>query len=123
VAKTLDELQRHICQTYGAAFDPPVPSSKVGIALQTMSRIPINGMRIPPTETTCGWYIYAGEECSSDPHFYQPMCLEHLERHCRFALPFVCLPPGWRFLTDGRGYIDAWFDEQLLGQDTPLPTP
>ena len=86
----------------------------MGLALQTICRVPIHGVRIPPTEAVCGWYIFAGDEWSDDPNFYQPMCVEHLEQYCKFAMPFVCLPPGWRFLTDGRGYIDAWFDEAIL---------
>ena len=116
MAESLEEVQRRICRTHGAPFEPPARGSKVGIALQTMGRIPIHGVRIRPTETVCGWYIHAGE-WSDDPNFYQPMCVEHLEEYCRFALPFVCLPPGWRFLTDGRGYIDVWYDEAVLQRD------
>jgi hypothetical protein len=82
-----------------------------------MGRIPIHGVRIPVTGTVCGWYIHAGDEWSDDADFYQPMCVEHLAQYCKFALPFLCLPPGWRFLTDGQGYIDAWFDETILQQE------
>jgi len=28
------------------------------------------------------------------------------------ALPFLALPPGWRFLTDGS-YVDVWQDEEM----------
>ncbi len=117
MAETLEELQRRICRTYGAAYEPPAAGSKVGIALHTMGRIPIHGVRIPVTKTVCGWYIYAGDEWSDDPHFYQPLCLDHLAQECKFALPFLCLPPGWRFLTDGQGYIDVWFDEEVLSRN------
>lgn len=123
LVETLEELQRRICRTYGAAYEPPVPRSKVGIALQTMGRIPIHGVRIPVTETVCGWYIYAGDEWSDDTTFYQPLCLDHLAEYCRFALPFLGLPPGWRFLTDGRGYIDVWFDERLFQRDNAKGIP
>ena len=99
-----------MCRTFGTGFEPPAPGTKVGIALQTLTRIPIHGVRLAPTETTCGWYIYAGDEGSDAPDFYQPLCVEHVAEYCRFALPFLCLPPGWRFVTDGKGYIDAWRD-------------
>ena len=108
MAETLDELQRRICRTYGAGYEPPEPGTRVGIALQTLGRVPVNGVRHPPTDTTCGWYIYAGQEWSDDPSFYQPLCVEHLADHCHLALPFLCLPPGWWFMTDGKGFIDVW---------------
>ena len=114
MAVAFEELQRHVCKLYGAEYTPPLPGSKVGIALQTMGRTPIQGVRHPPTQTTCGWYIFAGEEWSDDPNFYQPLCVEHMDKYCAFALPFLCLPPGWWFFTDGKGQYGAWFDEKLL---------
>lgn len=112
--KAIIQKQRQICKKYGAPFDPPPPETKVGIALQTLSLSPINGMRAPAMPTTCGWFIYGGEDPSSADDFYQPLCWEHLEDRCKSVLPFLALPPGWRFLTDGAGYVDVWFDEQLL---------
>jgi len=35
-----------------------------------------------------------------------------LADYCKFALPFICLPPGWRFMTDSKGFIDVWQDAQ-----------
>ena len=108
MAETLYELQQRICLTYGASFDPPVPGTKVGIAIQTLERTPVHGVRVAQTETTCGWYFHAGDEWSDDVNFYQPLCVEHLAEYCKFALPFLCLPSGWRFMTDGKGFIDVW---------------
>lgn len=31
------------------------------------------------------------------------------------VLPYLELPPGYRFIIDGKGYEDVWFDESLLG--------
>ncbi|MHB0934820.1 MAG: immunity protein Imm33 domain-containing protein [Armatimonadota bacterium] len=112
--ETIEQLQRRICQQYGAEFTPPQPGSRLGIALQTVQRIPIQGIRYLPCHGTCGWYIYGGEEWSDDPDFYQALCVEHLEDYCKLALPFICLPPGWGFVTDDKGYIDVWSDENLL---------
>lgn len=111
VSETLEELQRRICGTFKAEVDPPLPGTKVAIALRTLDRVPIYGVRIAPTEGMCGWYIHAGE-WSDAADFYQPLCVEHLDEHCAFALPFLCLPPGWRFMTDGKGFIDAWEDAE-----------
>jgi hypothetical protein len=117
MAEMLEELQRRVCQAYGVEYTPPAFGSKVGIALQTLARRPIHGVRLLPTETTCGWYIFAGDEWSDDPDFYKPLCVEHLEEYCKFALPFLCLPAGWRFHTDGKGDHGASFDERVLQED------
>jgi hypothetical protein len=40
-----------------------------------------------------------------------------MDKYCKFALPFLCLPPGWWFHTDGKGQYGASFDEKLLLKD------
>lgn len=107
------ELQVAVCRKYVASFEPPVPGSRVGIALQTLGRLPLYGLRIPGTPEVCGWYLWAGEEPSDDPDYFQPLCIEHVADRCATALPFLGLPPGWRFLTDGD-YVDVWYDAELL---------
>lgn len=108
VSESVVELQQRICKTYCAEFDPPAPKSKVGLAIHTLDRVLIHGVRLPPTETTCGWFIFAGEEWSDAEDFYEPVCVEHMAELCQFALPSLALPTGWRFLTDGKGNFDAW---------------
>jgi len=105
--------QQAVCEQHGTEFLPPAPGSKVGIAIQTLRRQPLNGMRIEPEGGVCGWYLWAGDEPSTADDFYQPMCVEHLADHCPDALPFLALPPGWRFLTDGQ-VVDAWYDSALI---------
>jgi hypothetical protein len=70
-------------------------------------------MRIAPHGDVCGWYIWAGEY-SEAPDFFSPLCVEHLDEYCADVLPFLALPPGWRFLFDRKGYVDVWFDAALL---------
>ena len=41
------------------------------------------------------------------------MHVSHLPEECPEALPFLALPPGWRFLVAGD-YVDVWYDESLL---------
>ena len=49
----------------------------------------------------------------SAPDFFQPLHVEHLfERYPRL-LPYLALPPGWRFLL-ADGYEDVWQDDSLL---------
>lgn len=66
---------------------------------------------------TCGWYIWAGLELSSDPDFFVPMHGEHLFEDRSEAIQYLGLPPGWRFLI-APGYEDIWYDNSLLQFDT-----
>lgn len=113
-----DADPRKLCAQFGAAFLPPLAGSRVGIAIQTLGRRPLNGMRLEPAGSACGWYLWAGEELSTADDFFEPLCVEHLPQRCPGALPFLALPPGWRFLTDGE-YVDVWFDPALLERPGP----
>jgi hypothetical protein len=108
--EALEEQQRRVCAAHQAEFVPPAPGSKVGIALQTLGQVPIHGVRVPPTESTCGWFLFAGEQWSDAADFYQPLCVEHVAKYCEPALPFLGLAPGWRFMTDGQGFVDVWWE-------------
>jgi hypothetical protein len=106
--------QRTICAIHGAAFDPPVPGSKVGIATNVKSDThPINGLRHPPNGDTNGWYIWAGEELSNEPDFFKALHIEHLFDWCPMVLDYLALPPGWRFLLADK-HSDVWYDPSLL---------
>ncbi len=106
--------QAQVCARYGVSPSPVGPSDKLGIAPNVRdSLIPLNGLRHPPTSDTCGWYIWAGEELSDAPGFFVPLHAEHLLEWCPDVIPFLALPPGWRFLL-APGYEDVWFDAELL---------
>ncbi len=108
----LHEVQRRKCADYGAEPFRCGDGLKVGISLNIRDGIlPINGLRCNPTGDTCGWYIWAGE-WSDDAEFFKPLHVEHLSDWCPEALPFLQLPPGWRFLV-APDHEDVWFDEEL----------
>jgi hypothetical protein len=107
------ERQRDVCREHATVFSPPAPGSRVGIALQSLGHLPLHGLRIPEHGEASGWYLWAGESPSEAPDFYRPLCIEHLAELCPLALPFLGLPAGWRFLTDGE-YVDVWYDAELL---------
>jgi hypothetical protein len=111
-------LQKAVCDEQGAEFLPPVAGSRVGIAIETLGLQPLNGMRIDPERDTCGWYIWGGAEPSEADDFYKPMCVEHLADYCPAAMPFLALPPGWRFLTNGN-HADVWYDATLTERRRP----
>ncbi len=79
--------------------------------MKTLASLPLNGLRIQPHGNASGWYLWGGE-WSDAADFFQPLCVEHLSGCCPRAVPFLGLPPGWRFLTDGQ-YTDVWFDSSL----------
>jgi hypothetical protein len=108
------KLQQRTCARFNASFVACPLGSKVGFARGTsIRRPPLNGLRHPPTESTCGWYLWSGENLSDAPDFFEPMHVEHLARLCPEALPYLGLPPGYRFLL-APNYEDIWFDPDLL---------
>jgi hypothetical protein len=102
-----------ICEWAQVQPQPPLPGSKVGLAMNSLQRQPIHGMRIAPTETTSGWFIWCGELSDADD-FFSPLHLEHLGDYLPAAAEYLDLPPGYRFLIDGENYEDVWFDASLL---------
>ena len=87
---------------------------KAGVAENVRTgAVPVNGLRHPLEGDTTGWYIWAGEELSSDPDFFLPLHVEHLEEWRPEILKYLALPPGWRFLVDSD-YEDVWYDPSLL---------
>jgi hypothetical protein len=105
------EEQQAICKLYGVApFEAP-RGLKVGLALGT-NRDPIHGLRHPPEGDTTGWYIWRGE-WSDTEDFFAPLHASHLEARLPEVVPYLALPPGWRFLL-APGHADVWQDPELL---------
>lgn len=112
--KNIISIQKEICIKYEAEFIESPNNLKVGISLNIKQGIlPINGFRHKPEKGTTGWFIYAGEELSSDANFFQPLHVDHLHTWHPLIEKYLGLAPGWRFLTDGI-YEDVWYDESLI---------
>ena len=78
--------------------------------------LPLNGLRHPPTAGTSGWYVWGASELREEEDFFRPMHIEHLAKECPAVVPYLGLPPGWRFLIS-EDYEDIWFDSSLLKVD------
>jgi hypothetical protein len=103
-----------VCQRFDVTPFPVSDDQKVGIARNVRTGLsPLNGLRLPPEADTTGWYIWAGEEWTDDPAFFVPLHVEHLGSWRPEVLPYLQLPPGWRFLLAPH-YEDVWFDASLL---------
>lgn len=112
--KKMDRAQMEVCRRYGAVFAPPDGIFKLGISDSGLrGERPLNGLRHPPENGTSGWFIWGGEELSTDPEFFQPLHIRHLQERCAAVLPYLALPPGWRFLI-AHDYEDVWYDRTLL---------
>jgi hypothetical protein len=105
--------QKEICKRYNCEFVSSPKDSILGVALSTLGRTPINGLRHPAVKGTNGWYIWCGQEFSDNPDFFSPLHTAHLRNKCPQVVPFLGLPPGYRFLIDDN-YADVWLDPGLL---------
>jgi hypothetical protein len=112
-AARIEQEQREVCRRYSAAYLPSPEQSKLGFALSTKGRLPINGLRHPPQGDTNGWYLWCGEEYSESPDFFQPLHTSHVYEEFPDLTKLLGLPPGYRFLVAGE-YLDVWYDPSLL---------
>jgi len=104
--------QAEICEQFGSLFVPPGEDDCLGVALLTLSQLPLNALRHPAENGTCGWYIWGGE-FSDHPEFFQPLHVHHLVAHAQTIIPYLALEPGWRVLL-APGQTDVWYDSSLL---------
>ena len=87
------------CRRFGAEGHPTAPEAVLGVARAVETGLhPLNGLRHPAEGGTSGWYLWAGEEFSEAPDFFEPLHADHLHQRCLEVLPYLGLPPGWRFL-------------------------
>ncbi|WP_081250643.1 immunity protein Imm33 domain-containing protein [Rhizobium leguminosarum] len=102
-----------VCRRYDAGYMPPDRDSKIGISDSALGGAqPINGLRHPPGAGTSGWFIWGGSEFSTASDFFKPLHIHHLQERCNAVLPYLALPPGWRFLI-APDYEDVWYDSSL----------
>ncbi|MFN2545153.1 MAG: hypothetical protein ABR600_11395 [Actinomycetota bacterium] len=106
--------QRLVCERFRVTPFAAPADLKVGVAPNIKDGVwPLNGLRHPPEGDTTGWYIWAGEELSEAPDFFEPLHVGHLAERCPAVLPYLALPPGWRFLL-APDFEDVWQDPTLL---------
>lgn len=109
------EKKEDVCSRFGAVAEPPALEAKLGIALATIGKLPINGLRVR-LDGTCGWFIWGDGEPSTDPDFYQPLHVAHVAEYLPSVEPYLSLPLGYRFQI-ADGHEDVWFDPALLVEE------
>jgi hypothetical protein len=107
------EQQKLVCSRFAVPYFFCDESLKVGVSsnLKYGAR-PIHGMRIQPDLGTTGWFIWVGD-LSSEEDFFKPLHTSHLANWAPLVMPYLGLPPGWRFLI-AEGYEDVWHDPDLI---------
>jgi hypothetical protein len=108
-----EDSQHAFCAARGIECVPASGDGKLGFALSTRGRIPINGLRHPVTCDTNGWYLWCGEEFSQASDFFVPWHAKHVFEEFPEITKLLGLPPGYRFLLAGD-YLDIWYDQALL---------
>jgi len=106
--------QKEICKKFDVIPYPCGGQEKLGIAIQTLGDIPVNGLRHISENGTCGWYIWCGEEMPVDTDSFQPLHVSHIAEYLPEVEQYLSLPPGYRFLIAGE-YEDVWHDSSLIG--------
>lgn len=107
-------IEQTVCEWQNVEPNIPLPKSKLGIALGTLGKEPINGLRQNPENGTNGWCIWCGTEMPLEDDAFSPLHVEHIDTYLVGIKEYLSLPPGYRFLIDGNNYEDAWYDEALL---------
>ena len=105
---TILDKQRLICNKYSSKFCPLPPNEMVGIALDTLSLLPINGLRYPLDEgNNISWFIYCGDYSDADD-FFKPIHISHLIEILPEVLPYLALEENFAFVIDKNGYEDIY---------------
>jgi hypothetical protein len=113
VQPEIEKTQRAFCLEHNAEFLPTLPESKLGYALSTKGRLPVNGLRHLPEGDTSGWYIWCGEDFSDAEDFFAPLHTKHVYDDQPELTKLLGLAPGYRFLIAGD-HLDVWYDAALL---------
>ena len=114
MARDIQNQQREVCERFGAPFLAAPPELKLGVSRNVRTgAMPVHGLRHPPEQGTSGWFIWADEELSDAPDFFEPLHISHIAEYCPQVLVYLGLGPGWRFLL-ADDYEDVWEDTSLL---------
>lgn len=104
--------QLEICER--VSVEPDAPSADAKLGLGPTDGLPLNGLRHRPEPGTSGWFIWAGGEIDqSDDGYFRSTHVTHLGQMHPEVMPYLALPPGWRFQV-APGQEDVWYDARLL---------
>ena len=103
----LIEEQKLVCEEFGSAYLPVKETDVVAIALHTLNKEPIVGLRKVADDSNASWFIYGGE-LDGGEDFFEIITVQTLEKEFPNALPYLALDTGYRFMIDSDDYEDVW---------------
>src|SRR5690606_25720331 len=104
--------QKLLCEEVGSTYIEVSGDDVIAVAVHTLNQDPIVGIRkTPDPSTRVSWYIYAGEEVSSDADF-EILTVRELQDIAPEVLPYLALEQGFRFMIDADDYEDVWKEGQ-----------
>jgi len=89
---TASPEQVSICARFGSPVVRINADAKMGVALDSLARPPLNALRYPTQNGTSGWYIWGGE-FSGDADFFQPLHAAHISNLTPALIPYLALAP------------------------------
>lgn len=110
-ASALAELileQKLLCEEFGSVYIEVSGDDVIAVAVQTLNKDPLVGIRKQPTtDENVSWYIYGGELEEGIDNF-ETMTVRELQDIAPDVLPYLALDVGFRFMIDGDDYEDVW---------------
>jgi len=106
--------QETVCERFQVEWVEWPRGLKVGVARNVRSGLaPFERTSPSPAGRSHRLVLVGGRSAVPGPGLLLPLHVEHLAEWCPAAIPYLGLPPGWRFLV-APGREDVWFDENLL---------
>ncbi len=110
----LIEEQKLLCEEFGSAYIAVSGDDVIAVAVQTLNKDPIVGLRkAPEGEEKVAWYIYGGE-LGEDEVSFETMPVRELQDILPNVLPYLALEQGYRFMIDADDYEDVWKEGDAL---------
>ncbi|WP_374990765.1 immunity protein Imm33 domain-containing protein [Acinetobacter rudis] len=108
------EEQKLLCEEFDSAYIQVKADDEVAIAVQTLNREPIVGIRKRiETGSKVAWYIYGGELDDSEENLFEIVTITQLLEIFPDVMPYLALEEGFRFMIDQDDYEDVWKADAL----------
>lgn len=105
------DVQKFNCMKFNSKFVQTSKNEMVAVALDSLGKIPITGIRNVLEEgENISCFFYCGE-FSEDDDFFKPIHISHLENYLPEVIPYLALGEGFRFVIDKQGHEDVWKEE------------
>lgn len=99
--------QKLLCEEVGSAYVEVKGDDVIAVAVHTLNKDPIVGIRKPAEgEEQVSWYIYGGELEGADS--FETMTIRKFQELAPEVLPYLALDVGYRFMIDTDDYEDVW---------------